>query len=326
VSEKRWLAAPVALALAVGTLVSASAFAESRPANETRVRRDASGAVRRERAVTAGPSRRGDETSNRATASDRTRRSDSSMEVRGSRPTTRVENREEAAPRRGVVPRAAAAPRAATAPAASLDRRGSGSRGDSGRRVEGRGDDRRGNDRRGNDGYRGRGDDRDRHSGNRGNDRYNGRNDSRGGSYRSGRQPYYAHGRVSRVHRYGNGYRVWIGGAPYPFFVPMTHWHHDRFRVGLMIRLGGYYNDHGYYDYYDGRSTGELRGVVESVDYRRNTFVVNNEATGSFVTVAARDFEADRVRAGDFVELYGDWSRAGLFQARDVDVLDSYRR
>jgi hypothetical protein len=156
-----------------------------------------------------------------------------------------------------------------------------------------------------------------------------GRNDSyRGRESRSHHrgQPHYAHGRVSRVHRHGNGYRVWIHGARYPFFIPAAHYHRDRFRVGLTIRLGGWYNDAGYYDYYDGRSSAELYGVVESVDYRRNSFVVRNEATGSFVTVVARDREADRLRAGDVVELYGVWTRSGLFQARDVDLLDSYRR
>lgn len=141
-----------------------------------------------------------------------------------------------------------------------------------------------------------------------------------------GRQPYYHHGRVSRVHPYNGGYRVWIDGARYPFFVPHRHYHRDRFRIGLSIRLGGWYNDGGYYDYYDGRSTGELYGVVESVDYRRNTFVVRNEATGNYVTVVARGREADRLRSGDVVEIWGDWSRRGYFEARDVDRVDSYYR
>ena len=151
-------------------------------------------------------------------------------------------------------------------------------------------------------------------------------NDHRGNRY-GNRKPYHARGRVSRVVRYGGGYRVWIGGAPYPFFVPAAHYHRDRFRVGLFINLGGYYNPAGYYDYYDYRtaySRAELRGVVESVDYRRDTFVIRNEATGSFVTVVMRDRRRD-VRPGDFVEMYGDWSRSGLFQAYDVDLLD-YRR
>ena len=175
-------------------------------------------------------------------------------------------------------------------------------------------DRRRGDDRSGG-AYRG--DDR-RGRAHRGNDRRS-RND---------RQPFYAQGRISRVTPYSNGYRVYVSGARYPFFVPRHRYHRDRFRVGVSIRLGGFYNPGGYYDYYDGRSgsRGELRGTVESVDYRRDTFIIRNEATGSFVTVLSRD-RRDGVRAGDYVELYGDWTRRGVFQARDVDVLDyGYRR
>lgn len=142
-----------------------------------------------------------------------------------------------------------------------------------------------------------------------------------GGRHSQGRQPYYANGRVSRVQRHGEGYRVWVAGAPHPFFVPRSHYRRDRFRVGVVIRIGGYYNPRGYYDYYDGRSSGVLRGVVESVDYRRETFVVRNDATGSFVTVLLRRGRFD-VRPGDYVDLYGDWSRHGLFEARQIDYLD----
>ena len=159
-------------------------------------------------------------------------------------------------------------------------------------------------------------------------------NDSRNGSYRgeSRREPFYANGRVSRVQRHGDVYRVWVGGARYPFYVPRAHYNRDRFRVGVVINIGGYYNPAGHYDYYDGRysgrgySSGDLRGSVESVDYRRDTFVLRNERTGHYVTVVMRDRRLD-VRPGDYVELYGDWSR-NVFRAYDVDLLDRgyYRR
>lgn len=145
---------------------------------------------------------------------------------------------------------------------------------------------------------------------------------SRGSAHRG--EPYHTRGRVSRVDRHGGGYRVWIAGAHYPFFIPDRYYHHDRFRVGLTINLGGYYNRGGYYDYYDGynagvTSAGALRGVVESVDYRRGTFVVRNDATGSFVTVIMSRRQED-VRPGDYVEISGDWTRSGLFEAYDVYV------
>ena len=200
--------------------------------------------------------------------------------------------------------------------------------------------------------YRSRSTDRNRNggNGNGGNGTY--RNGDRNGSYRNGgngtyrngnhgsygnRQPYYGQGRISQVHRYGGGYRIWIVGSPYPFFIPEAYYRSSRFRIGLSIRLGGYYNPLGYYDYYDGyddgyysrgNSRGELRGTVESVDYRRDTFVIRNEATGSFVTVVLRDRRED-VRTGDFVEVSGDWTRNGVFEAYDVDQLDydrDYRR
>jgi hypothetical protein len=182
---------------------------------------------------------------------------------------------------------------------------------------------------------------------NRGGDRHNNgnwRNDNRnrGGSYGNNhygnRTPYYHNGRVSRVSRWNNGYRVWIGGSPFPFFIPMAHWRNDLFRVGVSIRLGGYYNPLGYYDYYDpyyddnyaysnrAYSRGDLRGTVESVDWRRDTFVIRNEATGSFVTVVARNRrEDDNIRPGDYVEISGDWTRSGIFEARDVDLVRDER-
>ena len=170
---------------------------------------------------------------------------------------------------------------------------------------------RTGIDRR-NDGWRG---------GSRGSGSYN------RGSY-GNRQHYYTNGRISRISRYGGGFRIWIVGAPYPFFVPEAYYYRNHFRVGLSIGIGGYYNPLGYYDYYDGRdySSGDIRGVVESVDYRRDTFVVRNEATGSFVTVEMRDRRGD-VRPGDYVEVSGDWTRSGVFVAYDVDFVDDgYRR
>ena len=187
------------------------------------------------------------------------------------------------------------------------------------------------NRNRGNDRYRGSNDRyRGRNDGYRNNSRYNGNGSSR---YR---QTFHHSGRVHRVYPYGGGYRVWLTGCQYPFYIPSAYYHRDRFRIGLTIALGGFYNSRGYYDYYDdydrdryydvSTSRGQLRGVVESVDYRRETFVVRNEATGSFVTVAHNDRGRDPVRAGDYVELGGDWTRSGVFDAYRVEIVDYERR
>lgn len=335
-AQSKKLTAHAALAVAAAALIGASAFAESRPENGTRARRDEGGAIRRERTVAPSEARRGDETPKAAQGSEPRVRSGSSIDVRGSRPSeTRDRVARSGAERRESERRDRAVQRGQRDE--SYRNRGEASRGrnevDRDRTARGRDQiDRERATRGRNDidrdrSTRGREEAYRRDSSRGRNETYRHRGESRSRHYeRHGRRPYYASGRVSSVHRYGNGYRVWVYGAPYPFFVPLSHWHHDRFRVGLMIRLGGWYNDAGYYDYYDERSSGELYGIVESVDYRRNTFVIQNEATGSFVTVYTRDYEADRLRPGDVVELYGEWTRSGVFRARDIDVLDSYRR
>lgn len=170
-------------------------------------------------------------------------------------------------------------------------------------------------DRRGDDSRNSRGDgryDRDRHDRNDRSDRY----ESRG-------ERFQTRGRVSRVDRHGRGYRVYVGGARYPFYVPDRHYRRDRFRVGVTINIGGIYNPGGYYDYYEddyGYSRADLRGVVQDVDRRRGAFVLRDERSGRYITVLDRD--DDRVRRGDYVELNGEWGRGGVFRAYDIDVLD----
>jgi hypothetical protein len=145
--------------------------------------------------------------------------------------------------------------------------------------------------------------------------------------YRGSRQPYFAHGRVSRYERFGGGYRVWLGGVAYPFFIPEVHFRRfPRFSVGLDIRLGGYYNPRGYYDYYDSSAytSGGLRGRVESVNLRRGTLLVHDDVANRFVTVEMRDTgrRLDDIRLGDYIELSGDWTRTGVFIAYRLDSLD----
>jgi len=172
------------------------------------------------------------------------------------------------------------------------------------------------------------------------NDSYNRgtRNDSynRGGSSSYGAHrgsPYYTRGRVSRLERYRGGYNIWVAGAPYPFFIPEARFRLFPFRVGIDISLGGFYNPLGYYDYYDGPagvySSGTMRGVVESVDYRRGTFVLRDDVSGDFVTLVMRgnEYRWDEMRPGDYVEVTGDWTRSGVFEAYRLDAIgDGYRR
>ncbi|HEV8431765.1 MAG TPA: hypothetical protein VGR95_00015 [Thermoanaerobaculia bacterium] len=154
---------------------------------------------------------------------------------------------------------------------------------------------------------------------------------------------FYHDGRISRIEHWNGGYRVWFGGFGYPFFVPEARFRLFNWRVGLSVHLGGYWNPLGYYDYYDGvdpyytngyyapnvATSGYVRGVVESVDYRRGSMVIRDDASGSFVTILMRgdDPRFDSLRNGDYVSVSGDWVR-GYFQAYRVDNVDDgyYRR
>jgi hypothetical protein len=170
------------------------------------------------------------------------------------------------------------------------------------------------------------------------------RNGGRVDSFR-GRTPSYYNGRIDRFERWNGGFRVYLGGAPYPFFVPEAYFRSHGFRVGLSLRLGGFYNPLGYYDYYDPYTygaaygaygpyygstvtSGDLRGVVESVDYRRGTLVLRDDISGNFVTTQMRgsDRMLDSLRPGDYVELQGDWVRGGIFEAYRADLLDNRDR
>ena len=172
--------------------------------------------------------------------------------------------------------------------------------------------------------------------------RNNNRSYDRSQSYRSnrpsfdnrGRRSDFVQGRINRfVHERG-GYRVWIDGGRFPVWIPEARISlFPRLRVGLSIRFGGYYDPLGYldaYDYYnDGYygggaySSGLLRGIVETVDYRRGTLVLRDDVSGSFVTTLIRDRRLETLRPGDYVEIAGDWTRAGVFEGlRLEDVRD----
>ncbi|MEO8034411.1 MAG: hypothetical protein ABI837_08250 [Acidobacteriota bacterium] len=339
--NNKHLATFSAAVMAVITLVGTSAFADSRPANETGEGRVMAG---RERAAGRMEVSRGDISSNatRQAAVERRSADHGSPSAADRNGGSRSFDRDTASSAQG---------------------RAEVSNGDSSARSydRNRSNDNRSYDRnRPNDNHSydrnrsgdNRSYDRNNRNGNYGSADRNRSNDSRhdgnwrggdnrsyghgGGSYRN-RQRYSYSGRISNIAHYGSGYRIWLGGAPYPFFVSDSYYRRNRFRIGVSIALGGYYNPLGYYDYDDGYydggaySTGALRGVVESVDFRRDTFVIRNEATGSYVTVASRSRRDDYVRPGDYVEIAGNWTRSGFFEAYDVSLLhdgyrDGYRR
>jgi hypothetical protein len=168
-----------------------------------------------------------------------------------------------------------------------------------------------------------------------------GNHDSRPAYDSRGRRSYSIGGRISRFLHESGGYRVWVDGGRYPVWIPEARIGlFPRLRVGLSLNFGGYYDPLGYveaYDYYnDGYgyggayssgaySSGLLRGVVETVDYRRGTLVVRDETSGSFVTALIRDRRLESLRPGDYAEISGDWTRAGVFEALRLENVDGGR-
>jgi hypothetical protein len=171
-------------------------------------------------------------------------------------------------------------------------------------------------------------------------DRDRGRQSDRGG-YRDNER-VTLEGKVRSFDRRNDGYRVQLDRGNHSFFVPERHLRNRGrdLRVGVSIRLGGVfrggsifvdavdYPGGGYYD----RSNDVLRGVVERVDFRRDTLVLRDQATGRHVTVDMRgadrrnrSVDLEDLRRGDLVALSGDWVRGGVFSAYRVESVNSGR-
>jgi hypothetical protein len=158
---------------------------------------------------------------------------------------------------------------------------------------------------------------------------YRYRNNSRF-EYRVGVRNAYR-GTIRSFNRERGGYRVYLSGGPYSYWIPDSYLFGRSLRVGLSLRLGGifrggyiavdalgwpgyndtYYNE-PYYDdvYYDGSGadiavggygndgyvgdTGNdvVRGRIERVDVRSQTVVVrDDDAGGRYVTVDMRSVD-----------------------------------
>ncbi len=174
--------------------------------------------------------------------------------------------------------------------------------------------------------------------GNRGGQQYSYRGTQRGsyGHYsypsRGGRAGMVMQGRISRINHERGGYRVWLDRGRYSYWVPDARFRLWPLRVGLSIRFGGWWNPLGYYDVYDMGplsgpfyTSGDLHGVVESVDYARGTVVLRDDLSGSFVTAVLRggDPRLGDLRPGDYVDLSGAWTRGGYFDAYQLQNIQN---
>lgn len=155
----------------------------------------------------------------------------------------------------------------------------------------------------------------------------------------------YLRGSISRYVPEHNGYRVYVGYDS--FWVPAAYWRSHGWRVGLSINLGGifrggavwiddvpygyggyygadpygYYND-GYYG--GGYSDGYVRGRVDRIDFRTGTLLMRDDRDGRIVEVDMRGdrygrLNLDDIRPGDYIELSGNWVRGDIFQAYRVE-------
>jgi hypothetical protein len=146
-------------------------------------------------------------------------------------------------------------------------------------------------------------------------------------------------GRIRSFTRERGGFRIFLEGDRFPFWVSEANFRFGFPRVGLGIRFGGVfrggfiavddcylapydgYYDSGYYasSYPSSYSAGYLSGVVERIDARYGNVTIVDDTSGRLVTVDMRSTGLDDLRPGDHVELTGSWNRAGLFAALRVD-------
>ena len=164
-----------------------------------------------------------------------------------------------------------------------------------------------------------------------------------GYNYNDGHR-FHGQGRISRISPYHGGYRIWLGGWGYPFFVPYRFYDPFRFRLGLFIGLNAFYDPLGYYTVYggpgyayppvysygdgyrdDGDSATYVRGTVQSVDLQSGIVVINDDASRRQVSalLPPRDNRVDDIRPGDYIELSGDWVRGRRYEF-DADRLERF--
>jgi hypothetical protein len=168
----------------------------------------------------------------------------------------------------------------------------------------------------------------------RGYDRTNNRGYGRGSGAYDSRHSITMEGRVSRLEHQRGGYRVWLDRGGYSYWIPEARFDLWPFRIGASIRFGGAWDPLGYVNVYDMGpmggpyyTSGDLRGVVESIDYRRGTAVIRDDISGGFVTIVLRgnDQRMGDLRPGDYVDLSGAWTRNGIFEAYNLENLQDGR-
>lgn len=176
-------------------------------------------------------------------------------------------------------------------------------------------------------------------------ERRRGNNEDRGrtqSTYRENER-VTAEGRVTSFKRERDGYRVQLDQGRHSYWVPQSHFR-NRSRglsVGLSLRLGGIFRggsiyvdavnwpgDNGYNRGYNDRT---INGFVDRIDARRGTLWLRDDRGGELIAVTMRDssrrgrIDLRDLRRGDYVELSGQWTRGGVFDADRIEDVRSRR-
>jgi len=173
----------------------------------------------------------------------------------------------------------------------------------------------------------------------------------RGRSFYNSGSRFFAQGRINRIVPYGGGYRVWLDGWGYPYFVPYRFFNPFRFRIGLFLGFNAFYDPLGFYSVYDlapyryppvyagsyyrddssyrddAYRTDTLHGIVESIDLHVGTVVLSDDTSHQVVTalLPPRDRRVDDIRPGDYVEFSGVWNSRGQFDADRMERFEPRR-
>jgi hypothetical protein len=139
-------------------------------------------------------------------------------------------------------------------------------------------------------------------------------------------------GRVNSFSRERDGYRVQLDRGQ-SYWVPRsTFGNRDRdLRAGVSINLGGVFRGGsvsfdavsypgavGGYAY----GNGYVNGVIDRIDYRGNTLVVRDQATGRLITAemtAGGRSNVRNLRPGDYVQMSGQWIGGGVFDVAQIN-------
>ncbi len=159
-------------------------------------------------------------------------------------------------------------------------------------------------------------------------------------------------GRVSRYEHERGGYRIWLGGSAYPYWVPESYFFGRHLGIGLDFRFGGifrdgaiyvdalgwpgdaYYTDPYYYDsgatvgtYSVGTYDNGVRGVVDGIDFRAGLLYVRDDASRRVIAVDMRrvdrrysNVDFGDLHPGDRVSIGGAWIGDGTFAAASINA------